>query len=97
MKTIEECLKILPETLTLTPELYAQIWINNYNYSYEEFLQEIQNESYFETAYIAITTNSARYKIRSNDYTHWDDLVRFTGDPVECCNKLVDWYHEHFT
>ena len=80
MKTIEECLKILPEILYLTDKKYV----------------DIIGKQYYENAYIVITTNSARYIIKSNDYAHWDDLVVFLGDPTECCNKLVDWYKKYF-
>ena len=92
MKTIEECLKILPEILYITPEKYIEFLGEDYGVTEKD----IVNESYYENAYIAITTDSARYKIRSNDYLHWDDLVVFFGDPTECCNQLVDWYNIEF-
>lgn len=92
MKTIEECLNLLPEVLYITPEQYIILVGKEYGLTEED----IVNESYYEDAYIAITTNSARYKIRSNDYAHWDDLVVFFGDPTECCNQLVYWYEEVF-
>lgn len=92
MKTIEECLKILPEILYLTDKKYVDIIGKQYGLT----VDDLENDWYYENAYIVITTNSARYIIKSNDYAHWDDLVVFLGDPTECCNKLVDWYKKYF-
>lgn len=92
METIEECLKILPETLHLTAKKYVDIIGKQYGLTADD----LENDWYYETAYICITTNSASYQIRTSDYQMWDGLIVFKGDPTECCNKLVDWYEKYF-
>lgn len=88
MKTIEELLKLLPESIYIDQEKYYEILGEEWELSFEDCPDE--------EAYIAITTNSARYKIRDYEGGHWTDLIVFHGNPQEATNKLYEWYLSTF-
>lgn len=86
---IEDLLAKMPETIEVSPEQYVQYVMKDvYQYTDEE-LERI-NVDWWSTAYIAITTNSARYKVKDEE-GYWIDLVCFEGAPVEATTRLYEW------
>lgn len=74
--TIEEYLKHLPEELNVTGKEFVKSQILMGRKWYENYLESSHCAFSDDYAYIAITTNSARYKIK-DDEGRWVDYICF--------------------
>lgn len=94
--TIEEYLQHLPEVLKVTCRKFMKNQILMGDDWYKQYLDSSDYDDY---AYLAITTNSARYKMKDEE-GYWKDYIRYpfsneevwTSKPAPILKAVDDLY-----